>query len=186
MLSCHHHAGNKGEKRYSSYSFLISILNGSEWSVSCPCCALPLIPGTHWIGGWVDLRADLEARGKIMCLSLGSNPCHPVVQSVVRRYTDWATPATWYLVKQLLNKMKLKCCNHNIYTCISCSAQFEAQISNGSHRTWDAEVLCKCRAPLWPVHDGTPESACQHCRRDSFNACTASLATRRASPSTSM
>jgi hypothetical protein len=38
------------------------------------------IPDTHWIGGWVDLRAGLEteARGKILCLCWGSNPSHPV------------------------------------------------------------------------------------------------------------
>jgi hypothetical protein len=42
--------------------------------------------GTQWIGSWAGLRAglDTEARGKILCL------CH--VQSVVRHYTDWATP----------------------------------------------------------------------------------------------
>jgi hypothetical protein len=31
--------------------------------------------------------------GKILCLCQGSNPDHPVVQSIVRHYTDWATPA---------------------------------------------------------------------------------------------
>jgi hypothetical protein len=33
-------------------------------------------PGTHWIGGWVDPRAglDAEARRKIICLCWGSNP----------------------------------------------------------------------------------------------------------------
>jgi hypothetical protein len=49
-------------------------------------------PGTQWIGGWVGLRADLdtEARRKIIYLCRGPNP---VVQSVVRHYSDWATPA---------------------------------------------------------------------------------------------
>jgi hypothetical protein len=42
-------------------------------------------PGTHWIGGWVACRADLdrEARRKILCLWEGSNPDRPVVQTVV-------------------------------------------------------------------------------------------------------
>jgi hypothetical protein len=37
-------------------------------------------PGTHWIGGWVGLRAvlDAEARGKILCLYRGSIPGRPV------------------------------------------------------------------------------------------------------------
>jgi len=32
-------------------------------------------PGTHWIGGWVGLRAglDTEAREKILCLFRESN-----------------------------------------------------------------------------------------------------------------
>jgi hypothetical protein len=51
--------------------------------------------GTHWTGGWVGPRAglDTETRGKILCLCEGSNLDHPVVKSVVRHYTDWATPA---------------------------------------------------------------------------------------------
>jgi hypothetical protein len=52
-------------------------------------------PGINWTGGWVGLRAGLgkEVRGKILCLCRGSNPDSPVVQSVVRRYSDWATSA---------------------------------------------------------------------------------------------
>jgi hypothetical protein len=68
-------------------------------------------PGTHCTGGGVGLRAglDTDVRGKILCPCRGSNPDHPVVQSVVRHYTDWATPAslhnknfiiyTFYLIK---------------------------------------------------------------------------------------
>jgi hypothetical protein len=43
--------------------------------------------GTHWIEGWVSLRAgvDPEARAKSFA-SAGDRT--PVVQSVVRRYTD--------------------------------------------------------------------------------------------------
>jgi hypothetical protein len=51
-------------------------------------------PGTHCTGGWVGPRAglDTEARGKIICTYRGSNLDRPVVQPVVRHYTDWATP----------------------------------------------------------------------------------------------
>jgi hypothetical protein len=46
--------------------------------------------GTHWIGGCEGLRSglDTEDRGKILCLCRGWNPGRPVVQSVVRHYTD--------------------------------------------------------------------------------------------------
>jgi hypothetical protein len=46
--------------------FLTSVIGGGEWSASCP---LPLYlqgesPGTHWIGGWVCLRAGADAAEK--------------------------------------------------------------------------------------------------------------------------
>jgi hypothetical protein len=67
-----------GERRYSSYSFLTSALDGGEWSASRPGRALP--PGTHCTGGWVSPRAglDREARRKILCLCRGPKPGRPV------------------------------------------------------------------------------------------------------------
>jgi hypothetical protein len=43
--------------------FLTSALAGGEWSASCPGHFTPEeeAPGTHWIGGWVDPRAGLNA-----------------------------------------------------------------------------------------------------------------------------
>jgi hypothetical protein len=38
---CYRHAGAKGARRYSSYSFLISALDGGEWSASRTVRALP-------------------------------------------------------------------------------------------------------------------------------------------------
>jgi hypothetical protein len=40
-LSRYHHAGNNRQKKYSSYSFMTSTLDGGEWSVSHPGHALP-------------------------------------------------------------------------------------------------------------------------------------------------
>jgi hypothetical protein len=39
-----------------------------------------ITPLTHWIGGWLGLRAglDIETRGKILCLYRGSNRGRPV------------------------------------------------------------------------------------------------------------
>jgi hypothetical protein len=88
-----------GEMLYSSYTFRTSALDGDEWSASRPGRALSLgkdpSPGTHCIGGWVSPRAglDTEVRGKIPCLCPGSNLDLPLVQSVGRHYTAWATPA---------------------------------------------------------------------------------------------
>jgi hypothetical protein len=52
---------------FSSNAFLISALDGGEWSASRPGRALLSLkdPSTHWIGGLVGLRAglDTEARG---------------------------------------------------------------------------------------------------------------------------
>jgi hypothetical protein len=56
------------ERRYSSYLFSTSALDGGEWSDSPPGRALPpglRTPGTHCTGGWVGPIAglDTEARG---------------------------------------------------------------------------------------------------------------------------
>jgi hypothetical protein len=50
-------------------------------------------PCIYWRVGWVGLKDDLdtEFRGKILCLCRGSNLDRPVVQSVARYYTDWAS-----------------------------------------------------------------------------------------------
>jgi hypothetical protein len=81
-----------GGRRYSSYSFSTSALDGGEWSASRPGRAFTpgeWTPGTHWTGGWVGPRAglDTEVRGKIFCPRRESNPDRPVVKPVVRHYT---------------------------------------------------------------------------------------------------
>jgi hypothetical protein len=94
-LSHYHHANAKRERIYSSYSFLTSALNEGERSASHPGHILSPgqdPPSTHWIWGWVGLRAflDTEARGKMLCLYQWWNP---VIQSVDRHDSDWSTTA---------------------------------------------------------------------------------------------
>jgi hypothetical protein len=79
-------------------------------------------PGTHWRGGWVGPRAglDTEDRGKIRCPCQGSNPDRPVVQPVVRHYTDWATRLHCiykYCLYTVHNKIFMSHCNY--WICIS-------------------------------------------------------------------
>jgi hypothetical protein len=64
--------GCRGERRYSSYSFTTSALDGDEWSASRYGRAFTSgerTPGTHCTGGKVGPKADLdtEDRGKILC-----------------------------------------------------------------------------------------------------------------------
>jgi hypothetical protein len=53
--------------------FLTLALVGGEWSTSCPghFTTGERAHSTHWIGGWVDLRADLDEleKGKFLTLS---------------------------------------------------------------------------------------------------------------------
>jgi hypothetical protein len=61
--------------------------------------ALPTerVPGTHWIGGWVDPRAVLDAvvKKKIPSPRRESNPD---LQPVAQRYTYWTTTAVLKLI----------------------------------------------------------------------------------------
>jgi hypothetical protein len=53
--------------------------------------ALAALPcRTYWIRGWVIPRADLDIvlKRKIPSPGQESNPEHPIVQPVTRRYTD--------------------------------------------------------------------------------------------------
>jgi hypothetical protein len=82
------HEGAWGERRYSSYSFSTSALDGGEWLASRPRpCFTPgeRTPGTHWAGGWVGHRAGLDAgaRRKILCLCRGSNTGCPVRRQTI-------------------------------------------------------------------------------------------------------
>jgi hypothetical protein len=79
-----------GEWRwYSSTHFLTSALDGDEWLASRPGRFTPgeRAPGTHWIGGWVDPRAVLDAvvKRKIPSPRREWNPRTPTVQPVDRK-----------------------------------------------------------------------------------------------------
>jgi hypothetical protein len=46
-------------------------------------------PGTHWIGGWIGLRAGLDDVKKRKFMTLPGLELDPsVIQPVARRYTD--------------------------------------------------------------------------------------------------
>jgi hypothetical protein len=88
-LSCYCHVGDEAESSCSSYSFLTSALDGGECSASRPSHTLTLgkDPGTHWVGGWVGLRAGLntETRGKTFASVRDETLA---IESVVRHYID--------------------------------------------------------------------------------------------------
>jgi hypothetical protein len=52
--------------------FLTSALGGEKWSDSLPRHFIPgdRAPGTNWLGGWVDPRADLDDMKKRKFLTL--------------------------------------------------------------------------------------------------------------------
>jgi hypothetical protein len=66
------------------YIFLTSALVGGEWSASRPC---RFTPSTHWIGGWVGSRANLDDMDEKILALLGLE-----LQSIGGRYTDCTTP----------------------------------------------------------------------------------------------
>jgi hypothetical protein len=105
------HGGVWGERRYSSYSFSTSALDGGEWSASRPGRAftpgertpVPIVQES----GWAKEPVWTQARGKILFSRRGSNPDHPVVQPIVRHYTAWANPAPRKVVIKLIKERKL-------------------------------------------------------------------------------
>jgi hypothetical protein len=84
-----------GEKRYSSYSYLTSALDGGEWSASRPGRTLPpvkepLVP-TGQEAPWVPEPVWTQRLEEKSSTSVRDRT--PVAQSTVSHYTDWATPA---------------------------------------------------------------------------------------------
>jgi hypothetical protein len=68
-------------------TFLNSALAEGEWLASRSRCFTPeeRAHSTHWMGGWMDLRADLDSVEKRKILTLpGIEHCH---------YTDGTIPA---------------------------------------------------------------------------------------------
>jgi hypothetical protein len=87
------HEGAWGERRYSSYSFSTSELDGGEWSASRPGERTPgtIVQETGWTPEPVWTQR-LEEKSFRFCR--GSNLDRPVFQPVARHYTDWATRLT--------------------------------------------------------------------------------------------
>jgi hypothetical protein len=71
---------------------LMLVLDGGEWSASCPSNFTPRerAATTHWVGGWVGPRAGLDALKWILSYPCQrSNPSRPACH-----YTNWAIPAS--------------------------------------------------------------------------------------------
>jgi hypothetical protein len=89
------HGGAWGDRRYSPSSFLTAALDGGEWSASRPSRALPPEKGppVHILqeAGWAPEPVWTQRLQDKSSVPVGDRT--PVVQSVVRHYTDWATPA---------------------------------------------------------------------------------------------
>jgi hypothetical protein len=82
-----------GERRYGSYSFTTSALDGGEWSASRPGYALPPEKGPPvpivQEAGWAPepvWTQRLQVKSFGLCPQL--NPDRPVVQPIARHYTD--------------------------------------------------------------------------------------------------
>jgi hypothetical protein len=85
-----------GERRYSSYSFSTSALDGVSGQRHAPAALYPQVrtPGTHCTGGWVGPRAslDTEARGKILSPLPGIEPQSPLDPSRSQTRTERQKP----------------------------------------------------------------------------------------------
>jgi hypothetical protein len=117
-----------GDRRYSSYSFLTSAPEGVEWSASRPGRALPPekeppVPVAQE-AGWAPEPVWTQRLEEKYSASVGDRT--PAVQSVVRHYTDWATPALLIKIRVIcdiwrLHGMKLSLVAFRVVTsgCVS-------------------------------------------------------------------
>jgi hypothetical protein len=85
-LSHYRHAGDKGERRHSSYSFLTTALYGGSGQMLSVTPWMHFTPGTKTLvptgqeAGWASRACqDTEARENILFLCQGSDPSRPVV-----------------------------------------------------------------------------------------------------------
>jgi hypothetical protein len=78
----------------SPCAFFNSALDGVEWSDSRPGRFTPRerVFGAHWIGGWVGLRAGLDARAKKKISQPLPGLEHQINQSVAHSYTNELPP----------------------------------------------------------------------------------------------
>jgi hypothetical protein len=92
------------------HSFLISAVDGGEWSASYPDRFTPRerAPSTHWIGGWVGPRAGLDGVAKTKLLF----PCrNRVVQPIA-----YVTTLTG--LRRLIFGNYVKLLFYLFYTCV--------------------------------------------------------------------
>jgi hypothetical protein len=114
--------GAKKESRYSSYLFLTAL---DEVSGQChaPAALSPQerAPSTHWVGGWVGLRAvlDTEVRGRILCLCWGSNPGHPECNQTLTGYPS--SGSNYY--------------TNNVWSFNNCNNNFTQHLKTGNRNT---------------------------------------------------
>jgi hypothetical protein len=94
--------------------FMTSVLDGGEWPLSSPSPFTPgkTIPGTHWIGGWVHLRARLdfmEAR-KILSLSGMGATLPPIQWDTTGAFYQGESDVTMKLITHLHLVWRLRIC----------------------------------------------------------------------------
>jgi hypothetical protein len=99
------HEGTRGERRFCSYSYLTSALDGGEWSTSRSGRAVPLPVPIGKEAGWVPEPVRTQGLENKSFASAGDRT--PIVQPVVRHYTAWATAAPKKLSVQLVNVNRL-------------------------------------------------------------------------------
>jgi hypothetical protein len=99
----------KKGKEILLHACLTSALDGGEWSASCPGCALPPGKGppvpTVQEAEWAPEPVWMQRLEKKSSASV--RDWTPVIQSVVRYYTDWATAAL-YIMRTRVNLRQTK------------------------------------------------------------------------------
>jgi hypothetical protein len=101
-LSHYHHAGDKGERKYSYYTFFTSALDGGEWAASAPATLYTRYPLNGRLGGpqsWSGHRGNRKNPLPLPGIEPRSSS-HPVCSQTLQltAITNLNQPATYVVI----------------------------------------------------------------------------------------
>jgi hypothetical protein len=145
-------------REHISFLFLTSALDGG-WVVSFTprkrFTPQERTPGTHCTRNCVRLRAGLDTEVRRQFFT-SAEDWTPVVESVVRYYTDWATPASnricaFYQIPIYINRVRIK----NVRKAGNIARMVETDRSQEVYNKWERKRSLEWCRRIWLDQTGS-------------------------------